>query len=62
MRIGEPLDYLLVRFRFGCAGHDIPVRFKNIPPGSQLLIGRIIRSEVSAPPVRESLQPCTLGG
>ena len=42
-------------------GHDLAVRFKHICPECQLFFGRVFRSEISAPPVRESLQSGTLG-
>lgn len=61
IRVSQPFPDLLLRLRLLGMGHDLAVRFKHICPERQLFLGRILRSKVSAPPVREALQSGTLG-
>ena len=61
VRVSQPFPDLLLRLRLLGMGHDLTVCFKHIRPERQIFLGWVFRSEISAPPVRESLQSGTLG-
>ena len=59
--ICQPFPDLFLRLRLFRCPHDLPVCFPHFRPERYFLCGRFLDSQAGTPPVRETLEPCTLG-